>query len=306
MSATLQVERRDEHGQGDCPECGGTVRPEGTEQVCEDCGCVTGEDALDRTGGTKAHLDEDRTKRTGPQLSVTRHDRGLSTKIGHFRDGKGQELQGSVREKFARLRTHHSRAQIQGKRERNRVAANVEIDRMTSALGMAHDREEQACQLFRTIHDEEALVGRSLEGVASACVYAVARLNRDPIMATEVGTVARVETLDVKRAYKWLNRTLELPTPPPRAESYLPKIVSAVNCSTAVETTATELITAWREAYPEHSGATARGTAAAAVYLASMYEREKRTQEAIAEAAGTSEMTLRTRYKQMRGLEVSA
>jgi len=306
MSITLQVQPRDEQTEGDCPECGGQIRPDGTEQVCEDCGCITGEDTLDRTGGTKAHLDEDRTKRTGPQLSVTRHDRGLSTAIGRFRDGTGEELKGKVREKFARLRTHHSRAQFQDKRERNRAGAFVEIDRMTSALGMGQGREEQACQLFRTIHDAEALFGRSIEGVASACVYAVVRLNQDPITATEVGAVSRVETLEVKRAYRWLNRTLELPTPPPRAEAHLPKIVSAVECSTAVETTAETLIDAWREAFPEHSGATARGTAAAAVYLAAMYEGEKRTQVAIAEVAGSSVVTLRERKNQMQTLGVSA
>jgi len=65
-----------------CPECNGHVTTNVKETVCEDCGLVIQEQRLDH-GPEWGAYDEDERELTGAPLTAARHDRGLSTEIGH-------------------------------------------------------------------------------------------------------------------------------------------------------------------------------------------------------------------------------
>jgi len=81
----------------ECPDCGGSIRRTGRETTCEDCGLILEENHLDR-GPTRGRSDgQESKKRTGAPLTPTRHDRGLSTKIGYHRDGNGTTLSSQKR-----------------------------------------------------------------------------------------------------------------------------------------------------------------------------------------------------------------
>ena len=53
--------------------------------------------------------DEHKHDRTGAPLTVARHDRGLSTEIGHSVDTKGNTLSGQKRRQLGRIRREHKR-----------------------------------------------------------------------------------------------------------------------------------------------------------------------------------------------------
>jgi len=101
---------RTESSANQCPECDGRVTTNAVETVCEDCGLVIDEQRIDHKPERRAY-DEKECERTGAPLTAARHDRGLSTEIGHGTDAKGNELSGQKRRRLAWIRyewTHQS------------------------------------------------------------------------------------------------------------------------------------------------------------------------------------------------------
>ncbi|WP_327053405.1 transcription initiation factor IIB [Halomicrococcus gelatinilyticus] len=138
-----------------CPECNGEVRTNKAETVCADCGLVIDEQRIDHGPEWRSFNDEPTSrKRTGAPLTAARHDRGLSTTIGHGTDANGNTLSGRKRKQLGRLRREQSRGRFQSKAERNLAHGMTEIRRLTSALELPKTTRDQACQLFRTAQDD--------------------------------------------------------------------------------------------------------------------------------------------------------
>lgn len=285
-----------------CPECDGRVRRDGTDDVCEECGLVLGEDALDR-GPEPTYAGQDGTpERTGAPLTEARHDRGLTTSIGHKRDAHGSRLSAAKRSQLRRLRRQHHRATLGGKDDRNLSAGFREIDRMGSALGVPDGRREQACRLFRSAQRADVLLGRSIEGVAAACLYAASRIDGGALLLSDVARVARVDELRIERAYRNLNRELDLPASPPTPSQYVPQVASAVDCGASVRRAAETFADAWQDAYPSKAVNPA-GVAAAAVYVASTRLGERVSRDAVCEAVDVCRPTLRARRDELRTVD---
>jgi transcription initiation factor TFIIB len=282
-----------------CPECGGRVRTNAHETVCEDCGLVVSEEAIDRGPEWRSFEDETSdSRRVGAPNTVARHDRGIGAKIGRDRDGNGRKLDGSKKTQLGRLRRENRRAKIGSKAERNRITGFTEIRRMVAALGLEQSVRDQACQLFRTAQDRGLLRGRSIEAIAAACVYAVCRLNEHPRTFEELETLSKVEIARVENGYSVLNRELGLPVPPADPMQYLPKVASAVGLDSETERRAREIIEAAEREILEgvHPG----GVAAGALYVAGRQLGGWKTQEELGEAAGVSEATVRARYRELK------
>lgn len=277
----------DDHG--DCPECDGDVHREGTEQVCQDCGLVVATDPLDRGPEWRTMtVDDPRSgdpRRTGAPRTVSRHDRGLSTHIGH--QGDLRTLAGCQQRKVHRLRREHHRAHIGSKKSRNEVYALTEIRRITSVVCLPDGVRDQACRLFQQAHAADALQGRGLDGFAAATVYAAGRRSRLARTFDEIAAAARVDRRTVRTCYLALVRTLDLPIGPPRPHEYLPRLASSVDAPYQVEQHARELLAdAADEAV---TGRKPQGVAAAALYAVS----EGITQAALADASDVTPPTIR-------------
>jgi len=81
-----------------CPECGGRVATNVAETVCEECGLVLEDERIDHGPEWRSFSDDEQNReRTGAPLTVTRHDRGLSTEIGRGTDANGNQLSGRKR-----------------------------------------------------------------------------------------------------------------------------------------------------------------------------------------------------------------
>ncbi|MEF8773663.1 MAG: transcription initiation factor IIB family protein, partial [Halobacteriales archaeon] len=132
-----------------CPECNGRLDHSGDETVCSECGLVVAEDRLDRGPEWRSFEDDDRSpERTGGPLTRSRHDRGLSTKMGNH--GDTLRLKGRKRRRIARLRRQHDRTRIRSKAERNQVYAFTEIRRVIDAMELPESVRDSACRLFET------------------------------------------------------------------------------------------------------------------------------------------------------------
>jgi len=286
-----------------CPECEGALvaDAEHGETVCRDCGLVVEEAEIDRGPEWRAFDagERDRKSRVGAPTTKMMHDKGLSTNIGwQDKDAYGRALSSSQREKMQRLRTWNERFRTRDSRERNLKQALGEIDRMASALGLPENVRETASVIYRRALQENLLPGRSIEGVATAALYAAARQGGVPRSLDEVTKVSRVDRMELTRTYRYVVKELQLEIQPADPASYLPRIVSDLELPEEVTRQARRLLeTAQSEGIT--SGKSPVGLAAAAVYAASLLTNEKVTQDRVSDVANISEVTIRNRYKEL-------
>jgi transcription initiation factor TFIIB len=289
-----------------CPECGGSVTAADTdERVCADCGLVIEDQRIDSGPEWRAFdaAERDERSRVGAPMTEMLHDKGLSTTIGFDKtDAYGNALGGRKRRQLKRLRTWNRRSKTEDAHDRNLRHALGEIDRMASALGLPQPIRETASVIYRRALNEDLLRGRSIEGMAAASLYAASRLDGVARSIDEIATVSRVGDLEIKRAYRYIDRELGLETPPAHPNEYLGRFASELDCEEATERLARDLAeTAVEEAV--HSGKSPVGIAASALYAASRLRNEGLTQAAISETANVSEVTIRNRYREV--LEVA-
>ena len=99
----------DNDRQRGCPECSGRITTISHETVCEDCGLVIDAERVNPGPEWRSFDDEQEScERTGAPRTPSRHDRGLSTRIGQQAVSTTGE-QGSARKRrqLSRLRREH-------------------------------------------------------------------------------------------------------------------------------------------------------------------------------------------------------
>ncbi|APX95973.1 transcription initiation factor IIB [Natronorubrum daqingense] len=286
-----------------CPECDGRLvsDAEHAETVCRDCGLVVDEGEIDRGPEWRAFdaAEKDEKSRVGAPTTNMMHDQGLSTNIGwQDKDAYGRSLSSRQRQKMQRLRTWNERFRTRDSKERNLKQALGEIDRMASALGLPKNVRETASVIYRRALDEDLLPGRSIEGVATASLYAAARQAGTPRSLDEISAVSRVEKDEVARTYRYVARELGLEIEPADPEHYVPRFASDLELSDETERRARGLLST-AKGQGIHSGKSPVGLAAAAVYAAALLTNEKVTQNDVSEVASISEVTIRNRYHEL-------
>ncbi|MFB6124325.1 MAG: transcription initiation factor IIB family protein [Haloferacaceae archaeon] len=274
-----------------CPECDGRLKANDTETVCARCGLVVAEDRIDHGPEWRSFADDDTNpERTGAPLTRSRHDRGLSTEIGRSTRAKGRK-----RRQWARMRRQHSRAQISSKRERNQVYAFTEIRRLVSSLSLPRHVRESACVLFESAQDEDLLRGRSIEGFASAAVYATCRVSSVSRTVEEITDAARASEDEHRAAYRALNRELDVPTGPIDPAEYLARFATKLDLDSVVERRAREYVDEARTRGLV-GGKNPSGVAAACLYTAAVDENADLTQQRAADVADVTPVTVRNTY----------
>jgi transcription initiation factor TFIIB len=286
-----------------CPECGGNLASdtEHGETVCEECGLVVEEDEIDPGPEWRAFDSRERDKksRVGAPTTNMMHDKGLSTNIGwQDKDAYGNALSSRQREKMQRLRTWNERFRTRDSKERNLKQALGEIDRMASALGLPENVRETASVIYRRALEENLLPGRSIEGVATAALYAAARQAANPRSLDEFERVSRVDRMELTRTYRYVVRELGLEIKPADPKSYVPRFVSEIGLSDETERMARALLESGRD-QGVTSGKSPVGLAAAAIYAGALLTNESATQSQVGDVADVSEVTIRNRYHEL-------
>ena len=297
----------------ECDECGGDLKHDESdgEYVCTDCGLVVEEETIDRGPEWRSFNDsQDEKSRVGAPVTNTMHDKGLSTQIGwQNKDSHGNRLSSKKRAQVQRLRKWNKRFQTKDSKERNLKHALGEIKRMASALGLSEQVEETASVLYRRCLDEDLIRGRSVEGVATACLYAASRQCNTPRSLDEIYPVSRIgdasgnthqSTSGVDRTYRYIMRELNLKIKPTDPRDFLNRILSDIDVDDKqkVRKKAEEII-ADAEEENVHSGKSPVSLAAASIYGATLLLNQKVTQKRISKEADVTTVTIRNRYQEM-------
>src|SRR6056297_1231916 len=270
------------------------------ELIHEETGLIIDERQIDRGPEWRAfnHSERQSKSRVGAPTTKTMHDRGLTTTIDwKNKDAYGRSLSSEKRSQMHRLRKWQERIRTKDAGERNLQFALSEIDRMASALGVPQSVREVASVTYRRALGEDLIRGRSIEGVATACLYAACRQEGIPRSLEEVSDVSRVEQKEIGRTYRYVAQELELKMEPVDPKQYVPRFASELDLSEEVQSKANEIIDTTAE-QGLLSGKSPTGYAAAAIYAASLLCNEKKTQREVADVAQVTEVTIRNRYQE--------
>ena len=281
-----------------CPRCGNTrliSDQENGETVCSQCGLVIDEELIDRGPEWRAFTpgEKDSRQRTGLGMSYTLYDKGLSTVFKGHRDAYGNPLKDETRIKMDRLRKYDNR--------RNLSIAMAELDRMNTALHLPQSIKEQAALLYRKALKMDLIRGRSIDAFVAATIYASCRMNNIPRPLRDISKLSTREHGEIARTYRLLIREMGLRMPIDDPMKFIPSIASKLNLRRDTEQLAVQILVKAKK-QNMLSGKDPRGLAAAALYMACVKNDDKRIQKEVADAAGTTEVTLRNR---LRGLEKS-
>ncbi|MHA1642693.1 MAG: transcription initiation factor IIB [Promethearchaeota archaeon] len=274
-----------------CPECGGPtiIIQERGETVCKHCGLVIDERGLDIShSGIRAYSkqEKDKKERTGSPMSILMPDIGLSTVIDRTKI-KNPDLR-----RAAKWNTHLSWE------KRNMLMAITELKRIGSNLNFPERVKKAAVKLYKEVFKRQLLRGRSINGMIAACAYYACKAEKVPITLQEILDQASISDNIVKKCYKILVRELNLKISHIDPISLIPRYCADLNLGIDIEKEAMRVLQNFINK-TSISGKDPKGLCAGALYLVAKLRNVKVSQKDISRVVGVTEVTLRSRYKEL-------
>ena len=275
-----------------CPECGGSILfiEDKGETVCGQCGLIINERIVDfARSGKRSYTTQERNSRehTGAPISILLPDMGLSTVI---------DLQKIINPDLKRAAKWNTRITWQ---KRNLLIATTELKRISSNLNLPNHVKEEAMRLYIEAFKRKLLRGRSINAMVAACLYLACRKKEIPRTLQEILDESSVSGKDVKRSVSTLIRELNLKTQSTDPVALIPRYISDLRLDSEIEELTTKILTTFISNF-SISGKDPKGLCAGAIYLASKIRNNDLTQQEIVNSIGITEVTLRSRYKELK------
>lgn len=287
-----------------CPVCDGVevVTDVYTyEETCPDCGCVLSDTVLNDGYDYRAYTSSERWSRSrfGQGYRHSVFDRGMNTYISGRRDANGNNLPDETRSNMRRLQRRDNRSKINESDTRNLLIAMSELDRIISEVNLTVTVKEEAAVIYRRALKAKLIRGRSIDAFIAASIYAACRVLGIPRPLKDISEASKRDHGEVGRSYRKLLMDLKLRPPVDDPFKFLPNICAKLGADPWLEHDATDIL---RRAQKLRaiSGKDPRGVAGAAIYMASQRKGVRFVQRVVAEAAGTTSVTLRNRYRGLK------
>jgi len=287
-----------------CSRCGGSrliQDLEVGEEICGDCGLVVSEAYMDSGPEWRAFNigERDERSRVGLGVSLTLYDKGLSTVFSGYRDAKGKRLDTQTMTQMDRLRKYDNRTKMDDTWRRNLSIAMAELDTLSAKIHLPQNVKEQAALIYRKALKQDMIRGRSIDAFVAASIYTACRQMGVPRPLKEISGASSRDHGEISRTYRLMVREMKLRMPVDDPLKFIPNIAHKLRVNGETEHKAVQILRR-AQRLQGLSGKEPRGMAAAALYKACLETRDRRVQKEVAEAAGTTEVTLRNR---LRGLE---
>ncbi|MEM1508523.1 MAG: TFIIB-type zinc ribbon-containing protein [Thermofilaceae archaeon] len=277
-----------------CPQCGSEKVIFDSaigERKCSECGYVIEETIIDLGPDWRAYdhqqmLLRARAEPINPQREVWTL---IGSKAG---------LSAVKRAEFGRLSVIQEFISKEG--ERGLTHGWNEVSRLAAAIQASPQVKDEAIRLFSLAQREGLLKGRSIQGIAAASIALACREYGLPNPIPRLCEYVSTSSKDLRRCYLFLLENLggELKLKPPDPMKYIPMIANRLGLSVEVQRTAAKILTTVAEARIL-LGKPPRSLAVAALYIASIIHRERRSRVDFAATVGITETTLRKHVKEL-------
>ena len=268
------------------------------EYVCISCGQVIAPHLISSERRAYNPSEINARKRTEP----TWRNFGSRTVIGrHHADAHGNSLQPERRALFARL--NKIQGSLISSLERNYWEAKPFLARIARRLALPDFVQETAWKIYKVAARKKLTMGRSIEGFVAASLYAAIRIHEFPRLLEEITEISLVSLRNIHKSLALIVRAvlpeLNLRYKPLHEVILIYRFGNDLKLSMPIQQAAKGLLTAAKRSGMNRIGKDPRGIAGAVLYLAAKGTEEQRTQSAVASVAHVTEVTLRTRAKQI-------
>jgi transcription initiation factor TFIIB len=276
--------------------------PETGELIRKDTGEVISDNTLSREKEWRSFdtIEHENRARTGTPTSLAFHDMGLSTVIGkEATDASGNNIDAGTRMRMNRLRTWDYRSQVQSSTERSLQKAFSILSRLKDRLGLPNHVTEKAAYTYRKAQERGLIRGDTIDSVLAASIYVALRQSEVPRTLDEISEISNVKLKHAARSYRRIITELDIKAPMIDLSKYIVKIANKLGFDEKIKRKALELM---GQAQKKNIlvGKDPMSMASSILYLVNVAEGHNKTQSEIAKAAGTTEVTVRNRSKELR------
>lgn len=272
------------------------------EMICSGCGMVIYEqtDTYSRQI-SRSFCNEVRYNETMARPhTFAYHCTGLSTNIGRInKDAKGQKLDPGTFIKMKRLRKWDFKTQICDSTDRNLMSAFRKLEILKDRLGLPNPVMERTAYLYRKAQHRGLVKGRTIDEMLTAAVYAACRDLGVPKTLNEIAQAGSVPGKGLSKSYRLLSRELDISIPFLDPMKCIAKIANKANLNEGIKRKAISIMNLITEKEIS-AGKNPMGLAATVLYICCRETGVKKTQIAIATAAGVTGVTLRNRSKELK------
>ena len=274
------------------------IETEGNK-ICQNCGLIHGKSYVSQEERAYTQEEVKNRRRTEPRWRSF----GPRTVIsGTSQDHKGYTLVPRKAALYNRL------SKIQGSLinsiERNYWESKPKLTNLAKKLNLPEYVTETAWKIYSEVAKLKLTMGRSIDGFVTASIYAAIRIHEFPRVLEEVVEVSLVPiraihkslALILRRVLKTLNLSYKPITPKP----LIFRFGNELGLSVRIQNDAVNLLKEARKHGLVTTGKDPKGFAAALLFLTAKNTDESKTQSQISQVARITEVTLRTRAKQIK------
>ena len=266
------------------------------EQICRKCGQILDNNMIDYSyDGFNEDL---KNLRTGPKISITIHDGGLSTVIGRSNfDSSGKAVSHGMKGNLSRMRMWDSRSKFSSTAHWNLSIALVEINKLKEKMSLSDAIIERAAYFYRKASEKKLIRGRTVKGIVGACIYAACRDLGTTRTIIEISKCMAERRNIIAKSYRLLFQQLSLEVPVPDSTSSIIRFSNNLELSEKIKRDAIFFLDTLKERQVV-AGKKPDSVAATVVYMACIKNNESVSQQKISEISGITSITIRNRLKE--------
>ncbi len=275
------------------------VEPRDGNKVCLNCGLI-----FERTfvgNERRAYTVEEiqSRRRTEPRW----RDFGPRTMLPNTKtDSKGKSIEANKQALFSRLSKIQN--SLISSIERNFWEAKPKLKMLTSKLNIPEHIAETAWKIYSIVAKKKLTMGRSINGFISGSLYAAIRVHDFPRLLDEVCESSLTPRRTVHRSLAMIIREvlpeLNLRYQPITAECLVFRFGNELELPIKIQKHAINMLKNASKNGLKRTGKDPKGLAAACVYIAAKDASIRKTQSDVADIAKITEVTLRSRAKQIK------
>lgn len=172
------------------------------------------------------------------------------------------------------------------------------LESLASKLSLSEKVSERAEEIYRKVAVSGLHRGKKSEGLIAGSLFIACRQEGVTRSLTEVAEASSLVEKEVCRAYRHILRNLDINFKPTDLKNCIQRLTEKIDLEDKVEEEAVKIAKKISQTSLV-SGRNPFGVASAAVYIASCLHGRRRSQSEIGKAANVSDVTIRTRYKEI-------
>ncbi|MBD3193977.1 MAG: hypothetical protein GF317_02910 [Candidatus Lokiarchaeota archaeon] len=282
-------------------ECCGNpcIETKDGDSVCINCGMVIGRDLVGNERRAYTVEEIEKRRRTEPRW----REFGPRTTIANTKtDSKGRALGAKGKTLFSRL--SKIQQSLISSIERNFWEAKPKLKMLCSKMNIPEYIKETAWKIYSEVAKKKLTMGRSIDGFIAAALYAAIRVHEFPRLLEEVSDASMTSRRTVIRSLgmivKEILPELNLKYRPITAEQLVFRFGNDLNLTMNTQKHAVEMLIKATKRGLIRTGKDPKGLAASVIYMAAKETNERKTQAEVAEVAKVTEVTLRSRAKDIK------